>query len=74
MQPAYSLKDQTGPFEETFVTRHLANCTYSMVDEASIPFLGYLPQVSGFEALLIWPLLSQLATVVTYPNSCGDPI
>ena len=47
MQPAYTAKDQMGPFEETFVTRHLANCTYSMIDEISIPFLGYLPQVSS---------------------------
>ena len=28
----------------TFVTRHQASCTYSMVEEAAIPFLGYLPQ------------------------------
>jgi hypothetical protein len=51
MQPAYTTKDQKGPFEETFVTRHLANCTYSMVDEASIPFIGYLPQVRMFFSL-----------------------
>ena len=47
MRSAYSFADQTGQFrfgDGTFVTRHLAACTYSMVEEAAIPFLGYLPQ------------------------------
>ena len=47
MRSAYSFPEQTGPFrfgDGTFVTRHLASCTYSMVEEAAIPFLGYLPQ------------------------------
>ncbi len=28
-----------------FVTRHTATCTFSMIEEAAIPFTGYLPQV-----------------------------
>ncbi len=34
-----------GPYEGIFVTRHTADCTFSMVEEAAIPFTGYLPQV-----------------------------
>ncbi len=40
----YSMVDQSNPENASFVTRHLANCCFSMVDEAAIPYLGYLPQ------------------------------
>ena len=43
--PAYTEREQEGPFEGLFVTRHSGDCTYSMVEESAIPFTGYLPQV-----------------------------
>lgn len=45
IRSAYSEPNQSGPFTKgIFVTRHLATCTYSMMEDAAIPFLGYLPQ------------------------------
>ena len=36
-----------------FVTRHLADCKFSMVEEAAIPHTGYLPQVRHTHVSLI---------------------
>lgn len=45
LQPVYTIHDQQGPFKGMFMTRHSANCSFSMVEEGAIPFTGYLPQV-----------------------------
>ncbi len=40
------LSFQEGPFGDVLMTRHSANCLFSMVEEAAIPYTGYLPQVT----------------------------
>lgn len=48
MNSAYISPNEAGPVsykgQSSFITKHGPTCTFSLVEESSIPFLGYLPQ------------------------------